>query len=100
MANSSHPRQDDLADAGSSGSSRRFNIGGMPRAPWDLFVAALVIVAATVAASLYTTFALKAGLRGSEFDGAWVDVAAVALAGVSLLVLLPLIKAFGHCSEA
>lgn len=63
-------------------------------------MAALVIVAATVAASLYTIFALKTGLRGTEFDGTWVDIGAVVLAGVSLLVLLPLIKAFAHCSEA
>lgn len=60
---------------------------------------AVIVVAATIAASLYTIDALRTGLRGTEFDGGWLDIAAVLLAVVSVLLLVPLIRAFAHCSQ-
>jgi polar amino acid transport system permease protein len=82
-----------------AGQGRRLNIGGMPSAPRALWLIALVMVAATVAASWYTLAATRGALFASGFGGAWVEVGAALLALASVWVLLPLVRGFKRCKE-
>ena len=85
--------------AGQPGNGRRLNIGGMPSAPTALWLSALVVVAAVVAASWYTIAATRGVLLGTEFAGAGVDIVAVLLALASVVVVLPVIRAFNRCND-
>jgi polar amino acid transport system permease protein len=77
------------------GSARRLNIGGMPAAPTTLLLAALLLGAAIIAASLYTVDALRTALLQNGFGNGWVSVLSLLLAIASLLILLPLARALG-----
>jgi len=85
--------------AGQPGNGRRLNIGGMPPAPTAMWLSALVVVAAVVAASWYTIAAARDILLRTEFAGAAVDIVAVLLALVSLVVVLPVVRAFNRCND-
>jgi polar amino acid transport system permease protein len=82
-----------------SSSARRLNIGGMPPAPTGLLLAALVLGAAVVAASLYTIGALRAALLQTGVVGGPVSDLAVLLAVASFLIALPLTRAFTGWQE-
>src|SRR4051812_8084869 len=86
-------------DAGPAAQGRRLNIGGMPAAPLGLALTALVCVVVIVAASGYTLAVARDALRASMLAGAWVDIVAVLLAVVSLVVVLPLVRAFRRCAD-
>ena len=77
-----------------SGSARRLNIGGMPGAPTLLFLAALVLGAAIVAASFYTIGVLREALLQSGVSDGLVSGLAVLLVVASLLIAWPLWRAF------
>jgi polar amino acid transport system permease protein len=80
--------------AGPPGRARSLTIGGMPSAPTALFLIALVTVALVVAGSWYTIAVMVRALRSSEFSDWWVTATSVLLALASIMVTLPLIRAF------
>ena len=82
----------EVADA--SGSARRLNIGGMPSAPTMLLLTALALTILVEAASLYTIAVMRAALLQGGFSSGFVSAASVLLALISVLIALPLIRAF------
>ena len=66
----------------------------MPSAPTPLFLVALVTVFMVVAGSWYTIAAMGRALRSSEFAGWLVSATSVFLTLASIMVTLPLIRAF------
>ncbi|WP_353190357.1 amino acid ABC transporter permease [Pandoraea pnomenusa] len=81
---------------GMMGRERRLNIGGMPSAPTMLCLFALLGAAIAVASSGYTIAAMREALLANQLDGWWVSVGAVVLGLASLVVLVPLARAFGR----
>jgi polar amino acid transport system permease protein len=90
-------RMSGASDAASRG--RRLDIGGMPSAPWALFLFAALGVALTVASSWYTVGALRQVLLANELDGWWVPAGATLLGLVSAWIALPLYRAFKRCMQ-
>lgn len=86
------------ATGGPSEQGRRLNIGGPPAAPMVLWFTALIVVAIAVAASWYTIVSARNALLSNAFGGVWIDLVAVLLAAASVVVVWPLVKAFGRCS--
>lgn len=82
----------EVADA--SGSARRLNIGGMPSAPTMLLLTALALAILVEAASLYTIAVMRAALLQGGFANWFASAASVLLALISVLIALPLIRAF------
>jgi polar amino acid transport system permease protein len=82
------------AIGGTLGPARRLNAGGMPSPPTALFLVALVTVALVVAGSWYTIAVMRNALLSSELTGWWVSATSVLLGVASLIVTLPLIRAF------
>ena len=80
--------------APSADRARRLNIGGMPAAPTVLLLTGLAIVAMVAAGSLFTIAAARAALLGNGFAGWWVSAASGLLALASIVVALPLLRAF------
>ena len=78
--------------AGTPGSERRLNIGGMPAAPTGLLLAACVLVVLVAAASLYTIAVMRDALLHGGFANWWASAASVLLALASILIVLPLIR--------
>ncbi|GAB3626908.1 polar amino acid ABC transporter permease [Pandoraea terrae] len=87
------------AIVGAPGRERRLSIGGIPSAPTVLFFSALLGVVIAIAGSWYTIRALREGLRGSNIDGWWVSTGSVFLALASIIVALPLFRAFNPYRE-
>jgi polar amino acid transport system permease protein len=87
------------ANADPAGPARRLNAGGMPSPPTVLVLVALVAVGIVVACSWYTIAVTREALRIGEFGGWLVSVISVLLALASILVTLPLIRAFGQWSN-
>ena len=85
-----NPASNDMA----GGSARRLNIGGMPSAPTALLFAALALVAAVEAASLYTIAVLRDALLQVGGAGWLVTSLSGLLALASILIALPLTRAF------
>ncbi|HEY4067381.1 MAG TPA: amino acid ABC transporter permease [Burkholderiaceae bacterium] len=85
--------------AGAPAQGRRLNIGGMPSAPVALWLIALVVVVASIAASGYTIASTRGALVVGGFGGAWVDAGAALLALASVWILLPLVRGFKRCRE-
>jgi polar amino acid transport system permease protein len=83
-----------MEDANSMGQSRRLRAGGMPSAPTALLVIAVMAVALVVAASWYTIAVIREALRDGEFAGWLVSTTSVLLVLASVLVALPLTRAF------
>ncbi|WP_047906869.1 hypothetical protein [Pandoraea faecigallinarum] len=81
---------------GTMGRERRLNIGGMPSAPTVLCLCALLGAAIAVASGVYTIAALREGLLANRLDGWWVPAGTVLLGLASLLVLLPLARAYAR----
>lgn len=69
-------------------------VRGLPTAPTALFLVALVTVALVVAGSWYTIAVTRDALRSSEFAGWLVSGTSVLLAIASVMVTLPLFRAF------
>jgi polar amino acid transport system permease protein len=84
---------------GGVGKERRLDIGGTPEAPTALLGVAALVGALAVAAGWYTIDALRTGLRGTDFDGWWVNAGAALLALASLVLALPLYRAFRHYAQ-
>ena len=82
----------EVADA--PGAARQLNIGGMPSAPTALLLAALATVILVEAASLYTITVMRTALLQGGFGGWLASAASVLLALASVLIALPLIRAF------
>ncbi len=74
--------------------ARQLNIGGMPSAPTLLLVAAFVIGILVAAASLYTISVMRAALLQGGFSSGLVSAASLLLALASVLLALPLFRAF------
>lgn len=81
---------------GAIGRERRLNIGGMPSSPFTLFLVALIGAAVAIASSAYTIGALREGLLESQLGGWWVPVGTVLLGLASLIVLVPLSRAYAR----
>ena len=81
-------------NAGTSDAARRLNIGGMPAEPTMLILAALVLVAVIEAASLITISGLRQALLEGGIARGPVTGLCVLLALASLLIALPLTRAF------
>ena len=73
---------------------RRLNIGGMPSAPTALFLAAVALAILAEAAGLITLNAMREALLQNGFAGWFVSTAIAALALVSALTAMPLVRAF------
>lgn len=71
-------------------------VRGLPTAPTALFLVALLAVAIVVAGSWYTIAVMRNALRTSEFSGWLVSATSVLLALASIMVTLPLIRAFNQ----
>ncbi|MBN4664502.1 amino acid ABC transporter permease [Pandoraea nosoerga] len=93
---SESPRKAAGAGIGAAGRERRLNIGGMPSSPFTLLLVALIGALVAIAGSAYTIVALREGLVANQLDGWWVPVGAVLLGLVSLIVLMPLVRAFAR----
>jgi polar amino acid transport system permease protein len=87
-----NPASNDIA--GAPGSARRLNIGGMPSPPTALLFAALVLVTIVEAASLYTIAVLRDALLQSGVASWLVTALSGLLALASVLIALPLNRAF------
>ena len=90
-----NPVSNDMA----GGSARRLNIGGMPSAPTALLFAALVLVTIVEAASLYTITVLRDALLQSGVPSWLVSALSGLLAFASILIALPLTRAFMRWRE-
>jgi polar amino acid transport system permease protein len=78
-------------------SERRLKLGGMPRVPASLLLSSMLVVALVVAASGYTIAVMKDSLAAVGFNGVGVDVVLALLAGLSIAVTLPLLRALKWC---
>ena len=76
-----------------AGDARRLNIGGMPTPPTALLSIACVIVIAVAYASLVTIRVMRGALLRGGYANGWVTPLAIALAALSVLIALPLIRA-------
>ena len=76
-----------------AGDARRLNIGGMPTPPTALLSIACVIVIAVAYASLVTIRVMRGALLRGGYANGWVTPLAIALAILSVLIALPLIRA-------
>ena len=85
-----NPASNDMA----GGSARRLNIGGMPSLPTALLFAALVLVTVVDATSLYTIVVLRDALLQGGFTSWLVSALSGLLALASVLIALPLTRAF------
>ena len=74
--------------------ARRLTIGGMPSAPTALFFVALITVTLVVAGSWYTIATMGRALRSSQLADWLVTATSVLLAFASILVMLPMTRAF------
>ena len=92
-----NPASNDIA--GAPGSARRLNIGGMPSPPNALLFAALVLVTIVEAASLYTIAVLRDALLQSGVASWLVSALAGFLILASILIALPLTRAFMRWRE-
>jgi polar amino acid transport system permease protein len=86
------------ATADSMRLSRGLKAGATPSPPTALFLVALLTVALVVASSWYTIAVMREALRG-EFANWLVSATAVLLAFASILIALPLIRAFRQWRE-
>src|SRR6185437_2075963 len=77
-----------------SGPARRLNIGGMPSAPTALLFTAFAMVVLVEAASFYTIGAMREALLGGGFANWLVSATAGLLVLASVVISLPLIRAF------
>lgn len=84
---------------GGMGRERRLNVGGTPSAPTVLCLCALLGAAIAVASGVYTIGALREGLIANQLGGWWVPVGTVLLGLASLLVLIPLVRAFARYQD-
>ena len=91
--------QETGAVAGTPGPERRLNIGGMPSAPTALLLAAFTSVAAVEAGSLYTISAMRDDLLHNGFAGWWVSAVSLLLTLASVIMALPLLRAFAAWRE-
>ena len=82
----------EVADA--PGPARQLNIGGMPAAPTALLLITLVTAILIAADSLYTIGVMRAALLQGGFSSGLVSAVSVLLALVSVLLALPLVRAF------
>jgi polar amino acid transport system permease protein len=78
---------------------RRMNTGGMPALPTGLLLAACAVVIAVEAAGLYTIAVLRMALLQGGY-GWWATPACLLLALVSVLIAVPLIRAFLRWRDA
>jgi polar amino acid transport system permease protein len=86
--------------AGSLERARRLNVGGLPSAPTALFLLALVTVTLVVADSWYTIALTHSALRGSPLISSLVLAISALLALASILVTIPVIRAFRQWRDA
>jgi polar amino acid transport system permease protein len=93
LEDATHPTP--AAAAGTLGSTRQLSVA-VPAAPTALLLVALAAVALVVTGSWYTIAVTRQALLISEFAGWWVSAAAVLLAIASVMVALPLTRAFGR----
>jgi polar amino acid transport system permease protein len=84
------------AIAGPVRPARRLNAGGIPSRPTALLLAALMTSTLVVADSWYTIAVMREALRSGGFAGWFVSATSVFLGFASILVALPLIRAFGQ----
>ncbi|AJC20938.1 amino acid ABC transporter permease [Pandoraea pulmonicola] len=84
------------AAIGATGRERRLNIGGMPSSPFTLFLVALIGALVVIAGSAYTIVALHEGFVANRLGGWWVPLGAALLGLISLVVLVPLARAFAR----
>ena len=77
-----------------SGPARRLNIGGMPSAPTALLFTAFAMVVLVEAASFYTIGAMRGALLRGGFANWLVSATAGLLVLASVVIALPLIRAF------
>jgi polar amino acid transport system permease protein len=82
------------AIAGTPEQGRRLNAGGMPSPPTALFLVALVTVTFVAAGSWYTIAVTREALLSSGFAGWLVSATSALLVLASILVTLPLVRAF------
>ncbi|MFC0400177.1 amino acid ABC transporter permease [Paraburkholderia rhizosphaerae] len=82
-----------------TGNGRRLRIGGMPCAPTSLLVASILAVAVVVLGSWYTVAVMRASFLEAHFEGAWVNAAAMLLAVLSVVIVLPVIRALKACGR-
>jgi polar amino acid transport system permease protein len=87
-----NPASNDIA--GAPGAARRLNIGGMSSPPTALLFSALVLVTIAEAASLYTIAVLRNALLQSGVAGWLVSALSGFLILASVLIALPLTRAF------
>ncbi len=83
-----------------SGSGRRLNIGGMPSTPTALLLAAFAMVILVEAGSLYTISVVRAALIRGGFASWFASATSVLLALASVLIALPLVRAFLRWRDA
>jgi len=68
-------------------------MGRAPCVPTSLLVASIAAVAAVVAGSWYTVAVMRASFLAARFDGAWVNALAVVLALLSVMLVVPVVRA-------
>ncbi|TDY52202.1 amino acid ABC transporter membrane protein (PAAT family) [Paraburkholderia rhizosphaerae] len=71
----------------------------MPCAPTSLLVASILAVAVVVLGSWYTVAVMRASFLEAHFEGAWVNAAAMLLAVLSVVIVLPVIRALKACGR-
>jgi polar amino acid transport system permease protein len=87
------------ANADPTGPARRLNAGGMPSPPTALVLVALAAVSIVIAGTWYTIAVTREALRSGEIPGWLVSAISVLLSLASILITLPLIRAFGQWSD-
>ena len=96
MSNASPP------GAGTSGlapAGRQLRMGGMPAAPTGLWLGALAMVVAVVAATWQTLLAGRGALQATPLAGGALDALAWLLAVAGTIVVWPVVRGFQRCAE-
>ncbi|CAG4895038.1 amino acid ABC transporter permease [Paraburkholderia gardini] len=91
MSNTTQQTSDILP--GAIGSGRRLKMGGIPCVPVSLLLASVLAVSVVVAGSGYTIAVLRTFFLSIQFDGASTNAITVFLALLSIVIVLPLVRA-------
>jgi polar amino acid transport system permease protein len=78
---------------------RRLKMGGVPCVPRSLLIASVAAVAVVVLGSWYTIAVMRTFFGSIQFDGIWASAIVVALALLSIAVILPLIRGLRWCKS-